>query len=405
MKTLLFLFVILPTIIFCQESKDSKLFRYWAQQERKKSLEDTLNKLEYYKKETSFYIKGEKLGEYPKQTYYSIIKSINDILKIENDVNKKSYYDTLLFVYDKLRIINYDSLVTNKMRLVANLNSTNPDKFKIDSIFRVEKDLSTQLYKDYYKVYFNNLYLIYNQNTDTTSMQRLFDEYVNLKIQKLDGIDYYENIFNNIFSSKDSISQIENHFWKYYSKDKTVNELMWSLVITNDLKSQKIYKKLIDNFIVIDPTPTAYFRLANYYEDSGNSQLYQKTLTDIKNKFPQYKDEINYNECVNEYNKGRYKSCYDLALKIGGSYKGKALKLAGLCVGNLAMSSGITTFERKCNYYLAINLLKSSNKLGENNNTLISNYTTLLPNDLDKFEEGNPKTQYLSTFGVTVNIN
>lgn len=402
MKTLLFLFTILPTIIFCQESKDSKLFRYWAQQERKKSLEDTINKLQYYKKETAYYLHGEKLGEYPKQTYFSIIKSINDIIKIDTlDVNKRSYYDTLLFVYDKLKIINYDSLVTNKMKLVANLNSTTPNKLKIDSIFLVERNLSTGLYKDFYMVYFKNLYSIYNEYKDTVTMTRIFDEYISLK----NGGDYCEKVFYNIFCSKDSILQIENHFWKNYSNDKLVNELMWSLVTSNDLKSEMIYKKLIDNFIVLDPKPVYYFRLAKYYDESGNSQLNQKTLNDIKIKYPQYEDEFNYNDCVNEYNKGKYKSCYDLAIKIRGDYKGKALKLAGLCVANLAMSSGITTFERKCNYYLAINLLRSSQKLGEDVKSYISNFTSLLPNDLDKFEEGNPKTQYLSTFGVTVNIN
>ena len=94
-----------------------------------------------------------------------------------------------------------------------------------------------------------------------------------------------------------------------------------------------------------------------------------------------------------------------MALKIGGNYKGKALKLAGICVGNLAMSSGTTTFERKCNYYYAIQLLKNSNNYGENNNNLITSYSTLTPDSTEKFDEGNPKTQFLSNFNVTVNVN
>ena len=76
-----------------------------------------------------------------------------------------------------------------------------------------------------------------------------------------------------------------------------------------------------------------------------------------------------------------------------------------MSVSNLASTSGTSTFERKCNYYLAINLLTRSNNFGENNSSLISNLKTLLPTDEEKFEQGNPKTQYLSTFQITVNIN
>ena len=54
----------IPFIIFSQkeESRESKLHRYWAQQERKKAFEDTIFKKFYFKNELSYYLKGEKIG-------------------------------------------------------------------------------------------------------------------------------------------------------------------------------------------------------------------------------------------------------------------------------------------------------------------------------------------------------
>jgi hypothetical protein len=408
MKTLLLILAfILPNLILSQtESKESKLFRYWAQQERKKSLEDTLNKLGYYKKETSFYIQGEKLGEYQKATYYSILKSINDIVKLESDeMIKKSYYDTILQFQSKMKFKGFDDLLNNKMRLIANINSSIPNKYFTDSILLKEKLDSTQLFQDWYRIYFNNLYQIYGEKKDTTYLFRIFDEYINLTNTKNSGIEYYSSLFYNLFDTSDMILKIEPHFWRNWENDLEVNDLMYSLVISNDLKSNSIYKLMIDNLVKLNPTSTNYFRLANYYQDKGLTSEYTKTLNSIKVKFPEYVDEINYNNCVNDYNMGKYKSSYDLAIKINGEYKAKALKLAALSVINLAPNSGVSTFERKCNYYLAIDLLNRSNNLGENNSAMISNLRTFLPTNEEKFEQGNPKTQYLSTFQTTININ
>lgn len=411
MKNILTFLFLIPFFLLSQvtESKESKLFRYWAQQERKKSLEDSTNKLDYYKKEISFYLKGEKLSEYQKSTYYSMVKSLNDVIKNETEEEtKKQYYDTLVFLQDKMQKLKIDDLVSNKGKIISELNCSKPNKEKIDSIFLLEEKINKDFFNDYYRIYFNNLYYIHVETNDTTTIKRFYNEFITLYIRNIEtknDLTYYTDIFDNVFKNEDTILIIEEEFWKNYKTIKEVNDFMYTLIVSNDMKNTSFYKSLIDNLIVVNPTPTNYFRLLNYYEDNNNTTKYNGVLNDIKIKFPQYKDEIDYNFCVNEFNKGNYKTCYNIALKIGGNYKGKALKLAGMCVGNLAMSSGTSTFERKCNYYYAIQLLKSSNNHGENNSILISQYDGLVPNITEKFDEGNPKTQYLSGFNVTVNIN
>ena len=96
---------------------------------------------------------------------------------------------------------------------------------------------------------------------------------------------------------------------------------------------------------------------------------------------------------------------YDFSFKIGGKYKGESLKIAAMSVSALANQSGITTFERKCNYYYAIQLLEKAKQHNTPVSTLISQYKTCLPTMEEKFEEGNPKTINLSTWGVVISIN
>ena len=138
---------------------------------------------------------------------------------------------------------------------------------------------------------------------------------------------------------------------------------------------------------------------------NGNKTDYDNTLSNIKTKFPQFKDEIDYNNCVELFNDGKYMSAYKLSLQINGKYKGESFKIAAMSVSALASESGTSTFERKCNYYYAIQLLEKAKQYNVSVSTLISQYKTMKPNTQEKFEEGNPKTIKLTTWNVTVYIN
>ncbi len=98
-------------------------------------------------------------------------------------------------------------------------------------------------------------------------------------------------------------------------------------------------------------------------------------------------------------------SAYNLALQINGKYKGESLKIAAMCVSELASQSGTTTFERKCNYYYVILLLEKAKQNNTDVSNLISQYKGLLPTNEEKFDQGNPKTIKLSSWNVTVSIN
>lgn len=405
MRTFLLVLFLFPMMFFSQEeSRESKLYRYWAQQERKKIETDTSNKLFYLKNELSFYINGEKIGEYQKPTYYAMVKSCNDIIKIEiNDTTRRIYYDTLNIIQDKMEQLNFLDKISWKSRINWYSKGTKPLRRKIDSIF-LDQMISDTLDTENYLIYYTNLYLLYMENKFYEDKIRLFDEQLNFVCEQYDqkDLDKITTIFNEAF--KTEILQMKEYFWESY--DDKVNKIYFisSYLENNNLITSDFYKSVLDTMILINPTSENYFKLANHYKKSEKIKDYEKTLEVIKSKYPQFKDELNYNECVDLYNSGSYKSAYNLAIDVGGKFKGQAFKIAAMSVANLADVSGSSTFERKSNYYYAIQLLEKAKSLGVPTSSLISQYKTKLPTSTEKFTEGNPKSILLTTWGVTVTI-
>ena len=400
----------IPFIIFSQkeESRESKLHRYWAQQERKKAFEDTIFKKFYFKNELSYYLKGEKIGEFQKPTYQAMIRSCNDIIKIETeDSIIRMYYDTLNQIQDKMEILNILDNITYKTRISWYSKSTKPNREKIDSIFLDQFVNKPKFEVDVFRMYYNNLYFLYQENNKKEDVERIFVEYMlfvsNDSISS-EQLKPFTEVFKSVYN-KDIILKSENLFWENYDSNKKRLVTIMEILEINECYNTSFYKNTLDSLIKIEPISTNYFKLATYHKKNGNKTDYDNTLSNIKTKFPQFKDEIDYNNCVELFNDGKYMSAYKLSLQINGKYKGESFKIAAMSVSALASESGTSTFERKCNYYYAIQLLEKAKQYNVSVSTLISQYKTMKPNTQEKFEEGNPKTIKLTTWNVTVYIN
>ncbi|MGB0915231.1 MAG: hypothetical protein ACPGVI_04120, partial [Crocinitomicaceae bacterium] len=68
-----------------------------------------------------------------------------------------------------------------------------------------------------------------------------------------------------------------------------------------------------------------------------------------------------------------------------------------------ANNCGSSTFERKCNYIYAVQLLEQARSLGESTGGTISSFRNNFPTDSEKFENGSPSSVSLSCYGVSVN--
>ena len=409
MKITLTFLLLIPFFIFSQkeESKESKIYRYKAQQERKKSLTDTLFKKEYIKNELSYYLQGEKLGEYQKTTYMSIIRSCSDLIKIEsNDTIKNLYYDTLNLVYDKMEKNNMMEDINYLTKIDICSKGTKPNLKKIDSLFTGEIVKNTPMGNNELQMYYYNLYNLYNQTQDEKYLIRIYDEFMSFITNDTisnNQLPFYVNTFKKVYTNE-MILNSETLFWKNYKSNRKRLELIMVFLNQND-NTSNFYKNTLDTLISIEPTSNNYFKLANFHKKKGEIVEYDKVINLIKINFPEFKDEFNYNDCVSLFNGGKYMSAYNLALQINGKYKGESLKIAAMCVSELASQSGTTTFERKCNYYYVILLLEKAKQNNTDVSNLISQYKGLLPTNEEKFDQGNPKTIKLSSWNVTVSIN
>lgn len=387
-----------------EESRESKLNRFWAQQEHIKAIEDTTNSLFYFKNELAYYLTGEKLGEYPYQSYYSMLKSCQNIIKLEsNDSIIKNYYDTINIIQDKMENKGILKNISYRTRVSWYSKGNKSHKNKIDSLYLIEMGKNTTFKTNELLFYYSNLYFLYQETKDNGMLNRIYTNYMSFLEDSSDLSKFYP-YFRVIYSNIGNITLISNDFLTKYDQDYTKIEFMLGHLEKNGLDSTNFYKNCVNYAINLNDTPTNSFKLANFYKKMGKNSEYNDILGKIKVNFPEFKDEINYNEAISLYNSGNYRKTYDLSIKIGGKYKGKSLKLAAICVAELANKSGISTFERKCNYYYAIKLLKTAQNYGVNTTNLTNQYAKLLPNNQDKFTEGNPTSIKLTTWGVTIDI-
>jgi hypothetical protein len=199
----------------------------------------------------------------------------------------------------------------------------------------------------------------------------------------------------------------------------TVNNLI-SILEDKDCTSSDEYVILIDTLLKIDRSYKSVLVKAKLVSFKGNTadamNLFKEARGMAKNETEKKEIETEitrvqekiaaqeYNRVLSMFNGGNYKSAYNAAMGLSGKYRGDGLKIAGQCVGQLANSCGSTTFERKCNFYHAVNLLQQAQGAGANVGGLIGSYRSQLPTADEKFDAGNPSSQSLSCWGVTVSV-
>jgi len=304
MKNIILTIFIIPFFVFSQkeESKESKLHRYWAQQERKKATEDTMFRKYYFKNELSYYIKGERFGEFQKPSYQAMIRSCNDIIKIEtDDTIKKMYYDTLNQIQDKMEDLNMLDNITYKTRINWYSKGTKPNREKIDSILLGQLVNTPNFEIDMLKMYYNNLYFLYQEKNKEEDVERIFVEYMGFITNDSitpEQIKPFSEIFKSVYT-KDVILKSENLFWENYNSNKKRLAFIIEILEENKHYTSSFYKNTLDTLIKIEPTHKNYFKLSTFYKRNNDNIKYEEVLNQIKNKFPQFRCTI----CVYDFRK------------------------------------------------------------------------------------------------------
>jgi len=422
----LFTLLILNVFISLSQNDSLKLrecnrLKFLAQEERKSIEIDTSAtlKLMHFKTEFTYLLKGEAIcGTYTKNNYNYIIRSGQDILKLEKDSKIKSrYIDTLFLIYKKIDLLKFgDKNIVLKLADYALLKSEIERTVSDAYYTRAFKDTSLKFTSENLTNFYSNLYLLYSSEVDVAAKnlykQRLISDYFMLSrlisVKKLSSKtqESISNIFNGTIKNCEDLLPDLKVFISELPKDidlkiKTTTNFI-SLLKEKSCIDSKEYEMLVDTLIKFDKTTATIIAKAELlivkkrYSEAISSLNSAKAMT----KDAAQLEDIDFQILeVQFHNLNNYQTAYRLALGISGSNKNKALQIAAKCVANSANSCGSSTFDRKCNYYYAAELAERAGDSGA-----ASRYRASAPSSEEKFNNNNPSTVSLSCWGVTVNV-
>jgi hypothetical protein len=376
-------------------------------------------KVQNYKEASMYYIKGEKIcGGYDKANYDRLLGSLQLAINAETDPAKQiKYIDTVLIYYKKGEGLGFVDQTTAIVRGIYHLQATTPNPQRADTLMKqgIEfEGLKTN--EAYVQYYYQNLYVLYaNAQADKKSSykKRLITEYFNLSKLISDAKmsvktqEIMTQYFNDAVKTCADILPELNEFMRTLPQDKevkkvTVNNFL-SVLETKGCTTAKEYYMLTDTLIAIDPSAGAFIAKAKMlrsqkkYSDAIAAFRQAKSMSNDEAQ----KEEIEYNIALTQFDMDSYKAAYGTAMGVGGKFKSDALSIAARCVYNTAMSCGVSTFERKCNYYYAAEL---ADRAGDSRtaNSARGNF----PSGSEIFDEGKAKGQSvsLSCWGVSVTI-
>jgi len=397
------------------------------------SINNTSAAIGEYKKELEFRLKAEKLcTDFDLKNYRFVQRVLNDLIK-RDTANAKIYYDSLNNLLERMDTKGIND-AKNNIRASNYLKGSNANREKADIFFKKAiNDATVKLDDEVVKNYYLNIYNIYlNAPVDKQAevKARMISEYFVLsklcvdKALKEETSTYLTNTLNLAIKSCDDILPEISIYLKALPKDKdqklvTVNNLI-NLLEDKGCTSSNEYVILIDTLLKIDRSYKSIIAKAKLLTMKGNTtesmNLFKEARGMAKNETEKKEIEAEitrvqekiaaqeYNRVLSMFNGGNYKSAYNAAMGLSGKYRADGLKIAGQCVGQLANSCGSTTFERKCNFYHAVNLLQQAQNAGANVGGLIGSYRSQLPTADEKFDAGNPSSQSLSCWGVTVSV-
>ena len=422
----IFTLLILNVFISLSQNDSIKLrecnrLKFLAQEERKSIEIDTSAtlKLMHFKTEFTYLLKGEAIcGTYTKNNYNYIIRSGQDILKLEKDSKLKSrYIDTLFFIYKKMDLLKFgDKNIVLKLADYALLKSEIERTVSDAYYTRAFKDTSLKFTSENLTNFYSNLYLLYSSEVDVAAKnvykKRLISDYFMLSrlisVKKLSSKtqESISNIFNGTIKNCEDLLPDLKVFISELPKDidlkiKTTTNFI-SLLKEKSCTDSKEYEMLVDTLIKFDKTTATIIAKA---ELLIVKKRYNEAISSLNSAKAMTKDAVQLEDIdfqileVQFHNLNNYQTAYRLALGISGSNKNKALQIAAKCVANSANSCGSSTFDRKCNYYYAAELAERAGDSGA-----ASRYRANAPSSEEKFNNNNPSTVSLSCWGVTVNV-
>lgn len=371
-----------------------------------------------------YYLQAEKIcGGFDMKRYDVVLIALQNVIAQEQDpAVKLAYEDTLLAGFQRA----YDSKQYNAkyhdLPWAAILaQRAGGDRKKADSLFKAGFDREgVNIHEAYIILRYYNLYQIYAEGAveaRSTNKKVLIEKYFEFSKLITDAkkdastqttLNQY---FDAVVQSCDDILPDLAGYISQLPQEKEAKlgavKNFIKILETKECADSKEYAQLIDTLVQIDTTSfDAQYAKAGLSFSKGKwgdaSAAYKEArkLTQDASVI----EEIDYKIFYCKYKSGG--SVFNEALNYSGKYRGDALKIAAIHIANNANNCGVSTFERKCNYYYAYEIAEKARAAGADASGLMNSYKANWPSDDDIFTAGKQKGQSvtLSCYGVSVTI-
>lgn len=325
-----------------------------------------------FQEAATYYWKIEKSCPTDDKIYSNLRYCYESLIpETKDEAKKKAYIDTLITVYElQEKKFGKDA---NWSLWHAYWKTTNrsTDYQSIDLLFSYAIDqLQEKTGASFVSTYYYNIMMMYNTEKDAAKKEahakRIIDEYISLQklLKKIDGSErvqeYVTSIFDGVAKTCDDVTPVMAKVLKMLPKEKEAKiEALKNYMAILDRKnctSSAEYVAMSDSLLMIDPSGAAWtskaISLVEKKKYTEANEAFKKALTFSDAD----KDEINYRIAHMQYAQNQYKAAFSTAQSVGGENRSKALGLMASCVAALANSCGDSSFDRKANYWYAVEL-------------------------------------------------
>lgn len=183
---------------------------------------------------------------------------------------------------------------------------------------------------------------------------------------------YLDNYFGKLAKDCEMITEVLGEKATSLPKDKDdklakINTYL-NLLEKRGCGKSDLYGQLADSAIAIAPSAEAYFAQAKYFdkrEEASKAIQYFEKAVELEGEAGENIDAYNFSLANALLGSKKYRAAFNVAKKVNGEFKGKAMLICAGAIGATANSCGETTFERTSNFWLADDYMKKASALGE----------------------------------------
>jgi cytochrome c5 len=370
-------------------------------------------KKENYKAAVLYLHKAEEIcGGLDKDNWDRLVGSLTNVINAETDeAMKKAYADSLAAAYDRQEAAGFYLETSDCYRASNILQSSNPDSKKADMYFqRCIKAQGTATHESFIVYSYYTTYLVYNSaagDEKAALKKRMIQDYFNLsEIVAKAGMtpltqETLKTYLDYVVESCEALLPEIPGYISNLPEDKEVAieaiQRMITLLDSKKCDESQEYKDLVDAWVERAPEDLdALVKKASLMDGTKAIPVLRDIIS--KTDDPAVKANCQYQIAYAQYKAGQYSASHGSGKACTGEYRSKGLMIAAQSVAATAMSSGNSTFERKCNYIYAAQLAEQAG-----NGAKAATYRSKAPSSSDCFSENSPKSVTLTSWGVTVN--